>query len=402
MKSSAAAASQSSSRSSPSAQTMKSNRHLPCGVSSPAHTGRRPSTSLVTSPWRKPRTSSPERRIDGAVGQGGGGHAPSAREPRVASQTLTIRRPDDWHVHLRDGEMLKRVAPLHRAAVRAGDRHAQPGAAGDQRRGGATLTASASWRRPVPGFTPLMTCYLTDDANPDELARGFEEGVWIAAKLYPAGRDHQQRERRHRHPQHLSGARADGDRSAWCCACTAKSPIPDVDVFDREAVFIERILIRLVRDFPGLKIVFEHITTAEAADFVTCAGSDGRRDRHAAASDHQPQRHFRRRAEAACLLPARRQAREAPASGAQGRDVGLAEILPWHRQRAACARGQGIVLRLRRHLQRAVSRSKAMRQCSRRKARSTSSRRSRRSTVPRFYGLPLNEGTVTLEAQSST
>ena len=130
----------------------------------------------------------------------------------MASQTLTIRRPDDWHVHLRDGEMLKRGRALHRAAVRAGDRHAQSGAAGDQRRSRARyrdrIVAAAG-----AGFTPLMTCYLTDEADPDELARGFDEGVWIAAKLYPAGATTNSASGVTDIAQHLSGARADaGDR----------------------------------------------------------------------------------------------------------------------------------------------------------------------------------------------
>ena len=100
---------------------------------------------------------------------------------------LTIRRPDDWHVHLRDGEMLAAVARLYRAAVRARDRHAQSHAAGDERRGGGGVS------RPHPGgaaadagFTPLMTCYLTDDADADEIARGYAAGVFAACKLYPA------------------------------------------------------------------------------------------------------------------------------------------------------------------------------------------------------------------------
>ena len=91
-----------------------------------------------------------------------------------------------------------------------------------------------------------------------------------------------------------------------------------------------------------------------SGQFVEGIGSEHRRDGHAATSDHQPQRDLRRRAEAARLLPAGRQAREAPARGSQGRDFGLAQVLPRHRQRAARARGQGIGLRLRRHLQRAV------------------------------------------------
>src|SRR3990170_3248911 len=102
-------------------------------------------------------------------------------------QTLTIRRPDDWHVHLRDGEMLEAVAPytarqFARAIVMP---NLSPPIA--------TAAAARAYRERIlaalpedTDFTPLMTCYLIDDANPDELARGHGDGVWIAAKLYPA------------------------------------------------------------------------------------------------------------------------------------------------------------------------------------------------------------------------
>jgi len=104
----------------------------------------------------------------------------------VTLQSLTIRRPDDWHVHLRDGDMLKTVAPYTaRQFARA---IVMPNLVPPVTRSGDAIAyrdriiAAAG-----PGFTPLMTCYLTDDVDPDELARGHGDGVWIAAKLYPAG-----------------------------------------------------------------------------------------------------------------------------------------------------------------------------------------------------------------------
>ena len=112
---------------------------------------------------------------------------------------------------------------------------------------------------------------------------------------------------------------------------------PEVDIFDREAVFIDRVLAGLMRDFPALKIVFEHITTAEAVAFVEAQRPDPRRDDHAAPSSDQPQRDVRRGLEASCLLPARRQARGPPCRGPRSGDVGIAAILPRHRQRAAHA-----------------------------------------------------------------
>jgi len=181
-------------------------------------------------------------------------------------QTLTIRRPDDWHVHLRDGEMLRTVAPYTaRQFARA---IVMPNLAPPV----TTVEAASAYRSRIvaaagPGFTPLMTCYLTDDANPDEIARGFEDGVWIAAKLYPAGAT-------------TNSASGVTDISAIYPTLERMQRIgmvlcvhgevtdPAVDVFDREAVFIERVLSRLVSDFPALKIVFEHITTADAVGFV--------------------------------------------------------------------------------------------------------------------------------------
>src|SRR3954454_16163797 len=122
-----------------------------------------------------------------------------------------------------------------------------------------------------PGFTPLMTCYLTDDNSPDEIARGFEEGAWIAAKLYPAGATTNSAsgvtDVRNVYPT-LERMQ----RIGMVLCVHGEVTDPDVDVFDREAVFIDRVLSSVVRDFPDLKIVFEHITTAEAVQFVEGAG----------------------------------------------------------------------------------------------------------------------------------
>ncbi|HVH49131.1 MAG TPA: dihydroorotase [Sphingomicrobium sp.] len=181
-------------------------------------------------------------------------------------QTLTIRRPDDWHVHLRDGAMLAAVAPhtarqFARAVV-------MPNLAPPV----TSVAAAAAYRDRIvaaagEGFAPLMTCYLTDEASGDELARGHAEGVWLAAKLYPAGAT-------------TNSASGVTDISNIYPALERMQAIgmplllhgevtdPDVDVFDREAVFIDRILNALVDNFPDLRIVLEHITTVEAADFV--------------------------------------------------------------------------------------------------------------------------------------
>ncbi len=184
----------------------------------------------------------------------------------MAPQTLTIRKPDDWHVHLRDGDMLKTVAPYTaRQFARA---IVMPNLAPPI----TTVEAARDYRKCIleatpPGFTPLMTCYLTDQTSPDEVARGFDEQVWIAAKLYPAGAT----------TNSASGVTdirniypvlARMEKIGMVLCIHGEVTDPDVDVFDRETVFIDRILTRVVADFPELKIVLEHITTSDAVDFV--------------------------------------------------------------------------------------------------------------------------------------
>ena len=188
----------------------------------------------------------------------------------MANPTLTIRRPDDWHVHLRDGEMLERVAGFTaRQFARA---IVMPNLAPPV----TSVEAAAAYRERIiavagPDFTPLMTCYLTDGADADEIARGHGAGVWTAAKLYPAGAT----------TNSASGvtdiskiypALERMQRIGMVLCVHGEVTDPHVDVFDREAMFIERVLAPLVRDMPELKIVFEHITTADAADFVRDSG----------------------------------------------------------------------------------------------------------------------------------
>src|SRR5437868_9644148 len=141
-----------------------------------------------------------------------------------------------------------------------------------------TVEAAAAYRDRITAaaggdFTPLMTCYLTDQADPDELARGYADGVWVAAKFYPAGVTTNSASGvtniRNIYPA-LERMQAIG----MVLCVHGEVTDPDVDVFDREAVFIERVLIPLVREFPELKIVLEHITTSEAVDFVSDNGSN--------------------------------------------------------------------------------------------------------------------------------
>ena len=270
-------------------------------------------------------------------------------------QTLTIRRPDDWHVHLRDGDDAARRSRLHRAAVRAGDRHAQPRAAGDD-----ASTAAAAYRDRIvaaagAGFTPLMTCYLTDEADPDEIARGFERRRVDRRQALSGRRDDQQRQRRHRHPQHPSGARADAGDRHGAAASTARSPTRTSTCSTARRCSSTACSSRWSATFPALKIVLRAYHDRRGGRFRRAT-----RRPNVAATVTPQHLHINRNAlfagglAAARLLPAGRQARGAPARGAQGGDLGLAQILPRHRQRAARARAPRNRLRLRRHLQRAV------------------------------------------------
>jgi dihydroorotase len=188
------------------------------------------------------------------------------------TDSITIRRPDDWHVHLRDGAMLEAVAgytarQFARAIVMP---NLVPPVT--------TVAAAKAYRGRIlaalpdgADFTPLMTCYLTDDSDAVEIERGHAEGVFTACKLYPANATtnsaHGVTDIRTIYPV-LERMQAIG----MPLLVHGEVADPDVDIFDREAVFIERVLSRVVSDLPELRIVFEHITTAEGVDFVMAAG----------------------------------------------------------------------------------------------------------------------------------
>ena len=191
---------------------------------------------------------------------------------RSMTNRLTISRPDDWHVHLRDGAVMAGVlAHTARQFARA---IVMPNLSPPI----TTVAAAEAYRArimaAVPAgavFTPLMVCYLTDGIDPDELQRGKDAGVFTAAKLYPAhattGSAHGVTDVRNIYPA-LERMQAVG----LPLLVHGEVTDPEVDIFDREAVFIDRVMAGLVKDFPALKVVFEHITTAEAADFVLAAG----------------------------------------------------------------------------------------------------------------------------------
>ena len=194
--------------------------------------------------------------------------------------TLTLTRPDDWHLHLRDGAALAAVLPataaqFRRAIVMPNLRPPVTTAALARAYRDRILAA-----RPVQGpgsdFEPLMTLYLTDNTPADEVRRAKAAGV-VAFKLYPAGAttnsDAGVTDLRRTHAT-LEAMQREG----LLLLVHGEVTDPEVDVFDREAVFIERVLQPLRRDFPALKIVVEHITTEQAADYVAAS------DAHTAAT----------------------------------------------------------------------------------------------------------------------
>lgn len=190
------------------------------------------------------------------------------------TQTLTIRRPDDWHLHFRDGPTMRAVVPwtarqFARAIVMP---NLSPPVT--------TTALAAAYRERIAAavtegvaFEPLMTAYLTDATDADDLAAGFGDGVLTAAKLYPAGAT----------TNSASGvtdiANIEGvlERMAAIgmpLCVHGEVTDPDIDIFDREAVFIDRILAPLVARLPELRLIFEHVTTSEAVQFVEGAGAN--------------------------------------------------------------------------------------------------------------------------------
>ncbi len=187
----------------------------------------------------------------------------------MTMQTLTIRRPDDWHVHLRDGDMLGLVAPC--TARRFARAIVMPNLMPPI----TTIAQANAYRERIlaatgPGFTPLMTAYLTDDTDPDELTRGHAEGVWIAAKLYPAGATTNSASGV-TDVARLTPVLERMERIGMPLLVHGEVTDPAVDIFDREGVFIDRVLAGLAKEFPGLSIVFEHVTTRQAVDFILSA-----------------------------------------------------------------------------------------------------------------------------------
>ena len=194
----------------------------------------------------------------------------TAPNPSTAPQTLTITRPDDWHLHVRDGEALLTVVP--HTAAQFGRAIIMP----NLRPPVTTAQQALEYRQRILAavpegrdFQPLMTLYLTDNLPPEEIARAKEAGV-VAVKLYPAGATTNSDagvtdlRKTYRTLEAMQ-------RAGMPLLLHGEVTSPEIDLFDREAVFIEQQLMPLRRDFPELKIVFEHITTREAAQYVNDA-----------------------------------------------------------------------------------------------------------------------------------
>jgi dihydroorotase len=183
-------------------------------------------------------------------------------------QTLTLRRPDDWHLHVRDGAQLAAVVPF--TARQFGRALVMPNLQPPMTTTDALAAYRARILAAVPAglaFEPLMTLYLTDSTSPDEIRKAKASGFVVGAKLYPAGAT-----------THSDAGVTSIDNVWPALEAMAEHGLvlqvhgevtaSDVDVFDREHVFIDRVLSRVVERVPRLKVVFEHITTRRAAEFV--------------------------------------------------------------------------------------------------------------------------------------
>ena len=197
--------------------------------------------------------------------------AESLAPSQPASGVLHITRPDDWHLHLRDGAMLAAVLP-HSAA-----QFARAIIMPNLKPPVVNTEQALAYRQRILAalpekthFEPLMTLYLTQGTPPDEMRRAKEAGI-VACKLYPAGATTNSSAgvREVRRIYHVLEAM---QREGLLLLLHAEVTDPAVDIFDREAVFIERVLAPLRRDFPALKMVFEHVTTRDAVQYVQQAG----------------------------------------------------------------------------------------------------------------------------------
>ncbi len=188
--------------------------------------------------------------------------------------TLTIRRPDDWHLHLRDGAMMKGVLPC--SAAHFARAIIMPNLSPPV----VTAHDAAAYRDRIlaalpkgSDFEPLMTLYLTEDTDPADVKAAAESGLVKAVKLYPAGATTNSADGVRDFDKIRGVLEVMAEISLPLCV-HGEVPRPEVDIFDREAVFIDEVLDPIRRNTPGLRVVMEHITTAEAAAYATEGDGD--------------------------------------------------------------------------------------------------------------------------------
>jgi dihydroorotase len=316
------------------------------------------------------------------------------------SDSLTIRRPDDWHVHLRDGAMLQAVVPFTaRQFARA---IVMPNLTPPVTDRASALAYRERIMAAVPegmDFAPLMTCYLTDNTDAEDLARGFAEGVFTAAKLYPAGATTNS-DSGVTDVANIRGVLEKMAEIGMVLCVHGEVTSADIDIFDREAVFIERVLAPLLAELPELKTVFEHITTDEAAQFVGAGG-----DNLAATITPQHLQINRNamlvggiRPHAYCLPVAKREKhrlalRRAATSGSPKYFLGTDSAPhPQHAKESAC--GCAGIFNAPFAIESYAKVFEEEGALDKLEAFAS-------ENGPRFYGLPLNEGTVTLERKAT-
>jgi dihydroorotase, homodimeric type len=314
------------------------------------------------------------------------------------TERLCLRQPDDWHVHLRDGAMLQAVAPATAAQF------ARAIVMPNLRPPITTVAAAGAYRQRILAalpaasrFTPLMTAYLTDSIDPAEIERGFAEGVWTAAKLYPAGAT----------TNSDSGVTAIAriepvlevmERIGMPLLIHGEVTNAEIDIFDREAVFIERVLEPLLARHPGLKVVLEHITTSDAVDFVLGGPA------HLAATITPHHLHINRNAMFAgglrpdfyCLPVAKREfhriALRAAATSGNPRFFLGTDSAPHGREAKEAACGCAGIFNAPFAIESYAAVFEQENALHRLEGFAS-------EFGPRFYGLPLNSGTITLERQ---
>ncbi len=314
---------------------------------------------------------------------------------------LTIREPDDWHLHLRDDAMLALAADITarqfaRAIVMPNLLPPVTTVAAAEAYRDRILAALPQGRR----FTPLMTAYLTDEIDPDEIETGFEKDVFTACKLYPAGATTNSASgvtdvaRIYRVLERM-------EKIGMPLLVHGEVVSPDIDIFDREAVFLETVLTPVLRDFPALKVVLEHITTADSVQFVQDAGPTlaATITAHHLRIDRNALFEGGLRPHAYCLPVAKRRRhrtalRQAAISGNPKFFLGTdsAPHLKHDKESACgCAGIFSAPVALESYTltfdeEGALDRLEAFAS----------------EFGPRFYGLPLNEGTITLHRESQT